>query len=126
MHTTLHGTQILRANRSALVLPGLARPTGTLRRTRRPAVVQGAKRRRRSGFKGGADQAEELVVTDGRRVGWPQPDRPLAGPELGMAGGKAAVAVLPPAVHRHAVLPHPDVQAPPADLIGGDPVRDDH
>jgi hypothetical protein len=42
-------------------------------------------------LQGSADQAENLVVGDGRRVPRPQPDRGLAGQQFGVAIGEAAV-----------------------------------
>src|SRR5208283_3405943 len=79
-----------------------------------------------SGFQGRADQAEELVVSDGGRVPRAQLDGSLAGPQLGMTFGKAAVTALPPAVDRDPVLPRADVETAAADLVGGDSVRQDH
>jgi CheY-like chemotaxis protein len=79
-----------------------------------------------SGLQGRADQAREVLVGDARRVLRPQPDRPLAGPQLGMALGEAAVVPLSPAVDRDSVLPGADVEPPLADLVGGDLIGQRH
>jgi hypothetical protein len=74
----------------------------------------------RSAVQGGADQLAKLLVGDAGGVLRPQPDRPLAGLELGMAGDEAAVVALLEAVDRHPVLPHAKEQAVAADLVGRD------
>src|SRR2546430_7855798 len=76
-------------------------------------------------IEGGAYQAAELVVRNASGGG-PQLDRSLARLELGVAGGEARVAALLPAVDRHPVLPHADVEATSADLVGGDLLREHH
>jgi hypothetical protein len=67
----------------------------------------------------------QLLVGDVGGVFGPQLDGPLAGSQLRVADGEAAIAALLEAVDRHPVLPHAQEQAA-ADLVGRHLVGEHH